>query len=149
MAYQKIDGVYVWGEPDQGTIAQAAMCAQTGNVVKSLMMADHHKGYSQPVGGVVVYDGQISPSGVGYDIACGNKAVRTKLHVNDIQTKLPDIMDEIARSISFGIGRINREKVDHEMFDDPDWAIFKEIDPKVHDQLKKLARDQLGTVGSG
>src|SRR5690625_3617616 len=109
MAYQKIDGVYVWGEPDQGTIAQAAMCAQTGNVVKSLLMADHHLGYSQPIGGVVVYDGQISPSGVGYDIACGNKAVRTPLYAKDIRNDLSKVMDRIASAISFGIGRKYKE----------------------------------------
>ncbi|AIQ11244.1 hypothetical protein PDUR_03945 [Paenibacillus durus] len=78
MAYQNINGVLVWGTPDAGALTQAKMCAETGNVVQTLLMADHHKGYSQPIGGVVVYDRQISPSGVGYDIACGNKAVRTK-----------------------------------------------------------------------
>src|SRR5690625_1385993 len=149
MAYQKIDGVYVWGEPDQGTIAQAAMCAQTGNVVKSLLMADHHLGYSQPIGGVVVYDGQISPSGVGYDIACGNKAVRTPLYAKDIRKDLSKVMDRIASEISFGIGRKNKEKVDHDLCDDPDCAVYQEFGHKVHDDLKKLARDQLGTVGRG
>lgn len=62
---------------------QARMCEENGNVVQTLLMADHHKGYSQPIGGVVVYDGQISPSGVGYDIGCGNKAVRTGLKIEE------------------------------------------------------------------
>ncbi|MBZ5798159.1 RtcB family protein, partial [Burkholderia contaminans] len=70
-------------------------------------MADHHKGYSQPIGGVMVYDGQISPSGVGYDIGCGNKAVRTKLFAADIMPRISTVMDEIARQISFGVGRVN------------------------------------------
>lgn len=149
MAYQTLDGVRVWGTPDEGALAQAKTCAMHGNVVQSLLMADHHKGYSQPIGGVVVYDGQISPSGVGYDIACGNKAVRTNLYANDIKPRLAQIMDEIARKISFGVGRVNNEKVDHELFDDPDWAVYKSIGKQEHDKLKKLARDQLGTVGSG
>jgi tRNA-splicing ligase RtcB len=149
MAYQNIDGVRVWGSPDDGALAQAKTCAQTGNVVQTLLMADHHKGYSQPIGGVVVYDGQISPSGVGYDIACGNKAVRTHLYVDDVKHGLAKIMDEIARKISFGMGRVNNEKVDHDLFDDPDWAVYKAIGKQEHDKLKTLARDQLGTVGSG
>lgn len=149
MAYQNIDGVLVWGDPDKDTVAQALMCGQTGRVVQSLLMADHHLGYSQPICGVVVYDGQISPSGVGYDIACGNKAVRTPLYAKDVKDDLPRLMDRIASTISFGIGRVNDEKVDHALFDDLDWDVYKQFGDKVHDQLKKLAREQLGTVGSG
>ncbi|MFD1773554.1 RtcB family protein [Paenibacillus rhizophilus] len=149
MAYQNINGVLVWGTPDEGALAQAKTCAETGNVVQTLLMADHHKGYSQPIGGVVVYDGQISPSGVGYDIACGNKAVRTLLTAEDIKPRLARIMDEIARKISFGVGRVNQEKVDHELFDDPDWDVYKTVGRQEHDKLKTLARAQLGTVGSG
>lgn len=128
---------------------QAKMCARTGNVIQALLIADHHKGYSQPIGGVVVYDGQISPSGVGYDIACGNKAVRTNLHVEDVKPGLAQLMDQISRHISFGVGRVNQIKVDHELFDDPDWKVYEAIGRKEHDQLKTLARNQLGTVGSG
>ncbi|MDF2938668.1 MAG: metallophosphatase [Paenibacillaceae bacterium] len=149
MAYQIIDNIRVWGSPDGSALAQARTCASAGQVVQTLLMADHHQGYSQPIGGVVVYDGQISPSGVGYDIACGNKAVRTRLHAADIKPRLPQLMDEIARSISFGIGRVNQERVDHALFDDLDWAVYSSVGKQVHDKLKTLARDQLGTVGSG
>ncbi|WP_150274917.1 RtcB family protein [Paenibacillus tepidiphilus] len=149
MAYQNINNVRVWGKPDEGALVQAEVCSSYGNVVQTLLMADHHKGYSQPIGGVVVYDGQISPSGVGYDIACGNKAVRTGLAAKDIKPRLPQIMDQIARRISFGVGRINNEKVDHELFDDPDWDVYKAVGMQEHDKLKLLARNQLGTVGSG
>lgn len=149
MTYQTIEGVRVWGKPDEGAMLQAKTCNEHGNVVQTLLMADHHKGYSQPIGGVVVYGGQISPSGVGYDIACGNKAVRTNLMASDIRPRIAPIMDRIAAKISFGIGRVNSEKVDHELFDDPDWAVFAAIGRQEHDKLKGLARDQLGTVGSG
>ncbi|SFT18891.1 RtcB family protein [Paenibacillus sp. BC26] len=149
MAYQTIDGVRVWGNPDPGAMSQAKTCAEHGNVVQALLMADHHKGYSQPIGGVVVYDGQLSPSGVGYDIACGNKAVRTNLMAADIKPTLSKIMDQIAKKISFGVGRVNSEKVDHELFDDPDWSVYASLGRQEHDKLKALARDQLGTVGSG
>ena len=147
--YQTIQNVKVWGTPLDNAVSQAVTCAQYGNVVQVLLMADHHKGYSQPVGGVVVYDGQISPSGVGYDIACGNKAVRTNLTYDEIRDKISDIMDEIAKKVSFGIGRTNQEKVDHELFDDENWYVYKQIGQHEHDSLKTLARKQLGTVGSG
>lgn len=149
MAYQLINGVRVWGTPDEGALAQAKTCAETGRVVQALLMADHHKGYSQPIGGVVAYEGQISPSGVGYDIACGNKAVRTPLMAEEIKPRLSKIMDKIARRISFGIGRVNQERVDHALFDDPDWDVYQAVGLQEHDKLKALARDQLGTVGSG
>lgn len=147
--YQTIDNVRVWGEPMENAVSQAVICSNYGNVVQVLLMADHHKGYSQPVGGVVVYDGQISPSGVGYDIACGNKAVRTNLLYKDIKNNISTIMDEIAKKISFGIGRNNSEKVDHELFDDENWSVYKHIGTHEHDALKALAQKQLGTVGSG
>lgn len=149
MKYQTIDGVRVWGTPDPGALSQAKTCAEHGNVVQTLLMADHHKGYSQPIGGVVAYEGQISPSGVGYDIACGNKAVRTNLLAANIKPRLSAIMDQIARKVSFGVGRANSEKVDHELFDDPDWSVYAAVGRQEHDKLKALARDQLGTVGSG
>lgn len=147
--YQVIDNVRVWGEPLESAVSQAITCSKHGNVVQTLLMADHHKGYSQPVGGVVVYDGQVSPSGVGYDIACGNKAVRTNLKYEGVQHNISGIMDEIAKNISFGLGRNNNERVDHELFDDPDWDVYKQIGIHEHDSLKALARKQLGTVGSG
>lgn len=149
MGYQNIEGVRVWGKPDESSVAQALRCARTGNTVQTLLMADHHKGYSQPIGGVVVYDGQISPSGVGYDIACGNKAVRTNLYASDVKPVLAGIMDEIVRSVSFGIGRVNHTPLDHDLFDDPDWDVYKTLGKQVHDKLLSLARSQLGTVGSG
>ncbi|MFA8438587.1 RtcB family protein [Pueribacillus sp. YX66] len=125
------------------------MCLNYGNVAGGVLCADGHYGYSQPVGGVIVYDNQISPSGVGYDIACGNKAVKTNLKYADIKDNIATIMDEIAKRISFGIGRKNKEKVDHELFDAPEWEVYREIGKHEHDSLKKLAQDQLGTVGSG
>lgn len=139
----------ILGIHDDNTINQFDRCLNTGNVVGGTLCADGHYGYSQPVGGVIAYDGQISPSGVGYDIGCGNKAVRTNVRLSDIESSLPIIMDDIARRISFGVGRTNSEKVDHELFDDTDWSVFKQIGKQEHDTLKGLARNQLGTVGSG
>lgn len=139
----------IFGHHDEQTIRQFNMCLNYGNVAGGVLCADGHYGYSQPVGGVIVYENQISPSGVGYDIACGNKAVKTNLKYSDVKPHIAAIMDEIANRISFGIGRKNKEKVDHELFDAPEWNVFRDIGQQEHDALKKLARDQLGTVGAG
>jgi tRNA-splicing ligase RtcB (3'-phosphate/5'-hydroxy nucleic acid ligase) len=139
---QLIDGIPVWGSPvDDGALAQIRNCARTADHVA--LMADHHKGYAVPIGGVVAYENSISPSGVGYDIACGNKAVLTDAIAPDIRGNIGAIMDDVWRVISFGVGRKNDERVDHELFDDPAWCI-KAISP-----LKEMAQAQLGTVGSG
>lgn len=96
-----------------------------------------------PIGGVVAYRDKIAPSGCGYDIACGNKAVRLNVCYEEIRQLIPSIMDEIWNAISFGVGRKNNEEVDHVLFDSDRWSI-KAISP-----YKELARQQLGTVGSG
>lgn len=139
----------IFGRHETDTVRQFDHCLETGNVVGGVLCADGHYGYSQPVGGVVVYDGQISPSGVGYDIGCGNKAVKTNLHYKDIKDHLPRIMNDVANRIAFGIGKKNRKKVDHAVFDHPDWDVFRSFGKHEHDKLKALARNQLGTVGGG
>lgn len=136
--------VAVWGEADARVVAQIERCAADERVAGAALMADNHLGYSQPIGGVVAYRGAVSPSGVGYDIGCGNKAVRTNLNYEDMRRDLPRLADEIARRISFGIGRKNNEPVDHPVLDDDRWRDLPEI---AH--LHKMACDQLGTVGSG
>ena len=75
---QMIDNIPVWGVPvDEGAMRQIRVCQRTADHVA--LMADHHQGYAVPIGGVVAYEDSISPSGVGFDIACGNKAVLTDL----------------------------------------------------------------------
>lgn len=134
--------IHIWGTPiDQDAVKQIKVCAKTAERVA--LMADHHKGYSCPIGGVVAYKGQVSPSCVGYDIACGNKAVLTNADATDVKKNISKIMDDVCRRISFGVGRNSVKDVDHELFDDPAWSL-KAISP-----LKALARRQLGTVGSG
>jgi len=139
----------IFGKHDENTLRQFNHCLQTGNVVGGVLCADGHYGYSQPVGGVVVYDGQISPSGVGYDIACGNKAVKTNIVYDDIKNNIALIMDELEKKIPFGVGKKNHIRHDHELFDDPDWSVFQDIGKHEHDKLKSLAREQLGSCGSG
>jgi tRNA-splicing ligase RtcB (3'-phosphate/5'-hydroxy nucleic acid ligase) len=68
--YTLHDRIPVWGQHDEATLAQIARCAADEPVAAAALMADGHKGYSMPIGGVVAYRDTVSPSGVGYDIAC-------------------------------------------------------------------------------
>jgi tRNA-splicing ligase RtcB len=108
----------IHGEHDDNTIAQMRNCMGVGNVVAGVIRADGHLGYAQPVGGVIAYEDQISISGVGFDIGCGNMAVRLDTRYDDIAARVPTIAKDIHSIISFGVGRTNDERVDHELFDD-------------------------------
>lgn len=130
-------------EPDAGAVAQIERTLAVDGVERVALMADHHLGYGVPIGGVMASPTHIAPGGVGFDIACGNKAVRTPLPLADLRPELPRIMDEIAASLSFGMGRKNAERVDHPIFESPLW----ERHPVPG--ARKLAQEQLGTVGSG
>lgn len=127
---------------DANCIAQLENCISENDI--GVLTADAHYGYHHPIGGAVAYKDRISVSGVGFDIGCGNKAVQTDLLYEDIALELPRIMDEIFKRISFGTGRINNEPIDHEVFD----AISK-ADFAPQRSLLQLAKNQLGTVGSG
>ena len=142
MPYTEINGIPVFGEPLENAVDQIVRAGRDAE--RAALMADHHLGYAVPIGGVVAYDGLVSPSGVGYDIACGNKAVLLDADADDIRANISTIMDDLWKTLSFGVGRKNKEDVDHELFyDDPAWDI-----PVARD-LKTLAREQLGTIGSG
>ena len=132
--------VKTFGPVDERSYAQLARCAEQADY--AVLCADHHPGYSQPIGGAVAYERHVSPSGVGYDIACGNKAARTPLRVAEVDVRR--VVDEIARRISFGVGRVNTERVDHPVLDRIAHADFA-----PQRKLLELARSQLGTVGGG
>lgn len=132
--------IKAFGPVDERAKQQLERCAT--DAVHAVLCADHHPGYSQPIGGAVAYEHFISPSGVGYDIGCGNKAVRTNLKAAEIHT--PSIMDEIAAQIGFGVGRPNPEPVEHPVLQKIWDANFK-----PQRRLLQLATSQLGTVGSG
>ncbi len=134
----------VFGEHDEATIAQMRNCMGVGNVVAGVVCADGHLGYAQPVGGVIAYEKQISISGVGFDIGCGNMAVRLDTPFSAIEDRVGTLIKDVARVISFGIGRNNDERVDHDLFDDDD--AWRESDMEAY---RQKAVHQLGTVGSG
>ncbi|HEU4326281.1 MAG TPA: RtcB family protein [Roseiflexaceae bacterium] len=141
---KQIDGIAVWGDHDEATIAQIKRCAADPEVAGAALMADGHKGYSMPIGGVVAYREAVSPSGVGYDISCGNKAAKTNIRAEELRPQIKQIMDQIARTVVFGVGQISGKAADHPLFDDPTWRDIREIG-----KLQQQARQQLGTVGSG
>lgn len=136
--------INIFGSPvDEGALSQITTCIEHGNVFKGVLTADHHKGYAVPIGGVLAYKNQVCVSGVGFDIGCGNKAVRTNADVNVVREHISTIMDSIVEEISFGVGRKNNERIDHPLFDKDTWKMDC-VAP-----LKEMARSQLGTVGSG
>ena len=142
--FEMVDGIPIWGEHEPGTLGQIRRCAADEHVASAALMADGHLGYAMPIGGVVAYRNAISPNGVGFDISCGNKAAKTTLRVADIRDNVGGLMDEIAHTVVFGIGRTSGQNVDHPLFDDPAW---RDVAPLG--KLKAQAREQLGTVGSG
>src|SRR5829696_3996643 len=81
--------ITVYGDVDTRAVDQLRRCAEAGDALRGALCADGHVGYSQPIGGAVAYADHISPSGVGYDIACGNKAARTNVRAADVRADLP------------------------------------------------------------
>lgn len=134
----------VLGQHEDATIAQMKTCMTIGNAVAGVICADGHLGYAQPVGGVIAYEKQISISGVGFDIGCGNMAARLDTRFADIKERIEPIAREIARKVSFGIGRVNEDKVQHALFDDRE--AWRASDMEAY---RPKAMSQLGTVGSG
>jgi tRNA-splicing ligase RtcB (3'-phosphate/5'-hydroxy nucleic acid ligase) len=133
----------ILGQHDEGTIGQMKNCMSYGNVAAGVICADGHLGYAQPVGGVIAYRDQISVSGVGFDIACGNMAVKLDTKYDAIKDSVGTILADIGRTISFGVGRVNEERVDHELFESDLWVQADRTD------YKQKAQAQFGTVGSG
>jgi len=138
--------IKTFGSVDERSLQQLERCMEAGDAAYGVLCADHHPGYSQPIGGGIAYEGYVSPSGVGYDIGCGNKAARTALTRNDLETLggVERLMREITRRISFGMGVAAQERVDHPVLERIRTAEFS-----PQRKLAQLAESQLGTVGSG
>jgi tRNA-splicing ligase RtcB len=146
--------VKIFGQHDEQTILQFQRVRE--RAVDAALMADGHVGYVMPIGGVAAYRDLVSVVGVGFDIACGNAAIRTDLTLDalgrtpeQVDRTLSTLADAVADTVSFGMGRRNRADdapVDHPLFEDSAWDAV----PAKHRQaLRVKARQQLGTVGSG
>src|SRR5829696_7594169 len=138
--------IKTFGAVDQRSLAQLKRCMEAGDAELGVLCADHHPGYSQPIGGGIAYEGYVSPSGVGYDIGCGNKAAQTELTRADLDALggVEAVMGEITRRISFGMGVPASERADH-----PVLEAIRKADFAPQRKLVQLAESQLGTVGSG
>jgi len=142
----------------------------------SIAMPDIHYGYGFPIGGVAAFDaeeGVISPGGVGFDINCGVRLLKTSLRIEDIKPKIKELMDEISESIPSGVGRKGKIRISQAELDNvfelgAEWAVnngygiredlnfieekgkMEAADSsKVSDLAKKRGAPQLGTLGSG
>jgi tRNA-splicing ligase RtcB len=138
--------IRTFGPVDQRSLDQLQRCMEAGDAEYGVLCADHHPGYSQPIGGGIAYEGYVSPSGVGYDIGCGNKAVRTGLTRGDLEALggVERLMREITRRISFGMGVPAAERSDH-----PVLERIRSADFQPQRKLAQVAASQLGTVGGG
>jgi len=138
----------VYGTHDEKTLAQLDQVAV--RAVHVALMADGHIGYVMPIGGVAAYRDEVSPIGVGVDIACGNAAILTDLKAENVAPHLETLADEVASTISFGLDRPKNAAADaptdHPLFESDAWEA---LPAPVAGDLKRRARSQLGTVGSG
>jgi tRNA-splicing ligase RtcB len=132
----------VFGEADDKTLEQARNCLDVQEGSIGVLCADNHLGYAQPVGMATAYRNRISVSGVGYDIGCGNKAVRTDVAVEDID--VARVMDEVYKQVPFGPGEGGLAANDHPVIDK-----IREADFSPQRKLLQKAAHQLGSVGGG
>ena len=159
------------------TIDQAVNVSTLPGVTKHVVvLPDGHEGYGFPVGGVAATDleeGVISPGGVGYDINCGVRLLRTSLNEKDIKPKIKDLLNELFRSIPSGLGskgtvKLTKSDLDELLVEGVEWAIehgygWKE-DAEVCEEggkmvgadtasvseiARKRGAPQLGSLGSG
>lgn len=163
---------------DDMVLQQARNVAQLPGIVgASMAMPDAHWGYGFPIGGVAAFDpekgGVISAGGVGFDIACGVRTLRTGLVSDDILSLRQDLADLLARRIPAGVGsrgkiKLDVSEMDAMLRDGARWAVDRGYgtavdldfieehgcvagaDPRqVSDKAKTRQRDQIGTLGSG
>ena len=142
----------------------------------SIGMPDIHWGYGFPIGGVAAMDpseGVVSPGGVGYDINCGVRLLRSDLPVESIRPRLPDLVAALQRDVPSGVGsrgdvRVTGKELDRVLSEGTRWAVsrgyataedvehtedrgrFPAADPAVlSETARKRGEDQLGTLGAG
>ncbi len=159
------------------TIMQARNVSSIPGIVgQSIVLPDGHEGYGFPVGGVAAMDaeeGMISPGGVGYDINCGVRLLRTNLTEQAVRSKLKELVNDLFSSIPSGVGskgavRLSPSELDEVLVRGVSWAIdhgygstndsdvceengqIPNADPnKVSDKARKRGAPQLGSLGSG
>jgi len=159
------------------TIDQAINVSTLPGILQNaVVLPDGHEGYGFPVGGVAAMDaeeGMISPGGVGYDINCGVRLLRTNLKEKDVRPKLQELVTDLFNSIPSGVGskgaiKLSSSQLDEVLVRGVPWAIdngygtkddaevceenghMENADPnKVSDKARKRGAPQLGSLGSG
>ncbi|MFC1802341.1 RtcB family protein [Thermoproteota archaeon] len=159
------------------TLSQAVNIAQLPGLLKySITLPDGHQGYGFPIGGVGAFDaeeGIITPGGVGYDINCGVRLMRTDLTYNEVDAKKEELINEIFRLVPCGVGvgskmRLSTNELAKAVTEGIQWAVdkgygwdrdashseesgcMKEANPdKVSPRALKRGASQLGTLGAG
>lgn len=159
------------------SLEQAANVAMLQGIAgSSLAMPDIHQGYGFPIGGVAATDidhGVVSPGGVGFDINCGVRLIRTNLSKIDVHPRIRDLVHQVFRDVPCGTGgsgnvHVSPKDLDHVLVDGARWMVangygesrdaeFSEAggalpgaDPdKVSERAKERGRPQLATLGSG
>lgn len=182
-AGMRTDVVVYASEPIMEEIRRDQSLAQAMNVATlpgivgpSLAMPDIHQGYGFPIGGVAALDmenGVVSPGGVGFDINCGVRLVRTNLNEPEVRERLKPLIDQLFRDVPCGMGTRGRisladTEIQGVLRDGAVWTVehgygeardpeFAEaggrlkgaLPEKVSDRAKKRGAGQLGTLGSG
>ncbi len=162
---------------DAKSVEQVMNVATLPGICKaSYAMPDAHMGYGFTVGGVAAFDakeGCISPGGVGYDINCGVRLLRTSLMKEEVYPKIAQLLDELFKRVPCGVGRggpihLNNKEfdelltkgarwaVDHNMGNEEDLELCEEsgmivgaIPGAVSQNAYKRGKDQIGTLGAG
>ena len=161
---------------DQSPVQVANVAYLPGILNYSLAMPDIHWGYGFPIGGVAAFDlsqGIVSPGGVGYDINCGVRLLRSDLERKDLEGRIPKIVSALFAAIPSGVGskgpiRLSQKQENRVMIDGAAWAVqegygsredlqyieeggrMEGSDPGlVSNRAKERGRPQLGTLGSG
>ena len=167
----------ILSDMDNGVFEQVTNVACLPGIRRyALCMPDGHWGYGFPIGGVAAFDpdeGIISPGGVGYDVNCGMRLIRTDLLLSDVKPRLDQLMTELFRKVPAGVGskgsvRLNRHDFDDVMRTGAKWCVERGYgwtedlerieergciggaDPtKVSDRAVERGHSQLGTLGAG
>jgi tRNA-splicing ligase RtcB (3'-phosphate/5'-hydroxy nucleic acid ligase) len=162
---------------DQALQQVANVACLPGIVGNSIAMPDIHWGYGFPIGGVAAFDldkGVVSPGGVGYDINCGVRLLRTSLSREDMGKKAGRLLDALFSNIPSGVGShrkdlsLSRKEFDNVLMQGARWAVERGLgepedlehieeegmiagaDPDaVSKRAFERGKDQLGTLGSG
>jgi tRNA-splicing ligase RtcB (3'-phosphate/5'-hydroxy nucleic acid ligase) len=148
-----------------------------GLVGPAMTMPDAHWGYGFPIGGVAAFDpeqgGIISAGGVGFDISCGVRCLRSNLELSDVAARLPSLARELSEKIPAGVGqegdlRLDPDEIDDILTEGAEWAVARgygstsdlalveergrmtgPVPANVSVHAKKRQRGEMGTLGSG